>query len=160
MLHELEDGDLFDLQFIIDSYNCNSIMPLRDYRLNERTMFNYEDASDVNAILFGIKKWSDFVPERRRRNNEYSGESCSDIDDLIDETDIQRPNRNKVSVNNNKPRADYTRTEQREIVDYLVSCNFHSLTLSMTPQNTSSQTYLVCQRLLPFKLSNLFNYSF
>ena len=127
MLHELEDGDLFDLQFIVDSYNSNSIKLLRDYRLNEKTMFNYEDAADVTSILFGLKKWSDFVPERRsRRNDEYSGESCSDIDEMISEIDIQRPQRNKVLANNNKPRADYTRPEQKEIVNYLVRCYFRS----------------------------------
>ncbi len=125
MLHELEDGDLFDLRFIVDSYKSNSIQPLLDYRLNDKTMFNYEDASDLTSILFGLKKWSDFVPERRRRNEEYSGESCSDIDEMVDVH--QRPQRNKIFVNNNKPRADYTRPEQKEIVDYLVRCYFSTI---------------------------------
>ena len=78
-LHRPKDGDLFDLNFIGDSYEANSIQPLANYRLNQDTMYNYINASDLTNILFGIKKWSDFLPEPNRekirieRTDDYSG---------------------------------------------------------------------------------------
>ena len=108
------------MTFIEDSYQSNSIKLLADYRLNKDS---YIDPSELTNILFGIKKWSDFLPEptkqtqRQQRADDYSGESCSDIDEMISVSAIGR----RTTIPINKIRADYTKPEQREIVAYLVT---------------------------------------
>ena len=87
-------------------------------------MYNYIAPSELTDILYGIKKWSDFLPEPTRqtqgeRADDYSGESCSDIDEMISESAIAR----RPNIPINKIRADYTKPEQKEIVAYLVTKN-------------------------------------
>jgi hypothetical protein len=68
-------------------------------------------------VLFGLKKWSDFERRKPTRSEDYSGESCSDIEDP--EPTGQRPVATQAAWSN-KGRVDYTSTEQRKIVAYLV----------------------------------------
>ena len=120
---DLEDGDFYDVQFVIDSFTDKEIKPLRRYRRNSDTKFRY-DEDGLNELLFGLKKWRDFQSKQQRLasflNNDDSGESCSDIE--VDE-DAGNSGRNVPNIFSRQYRSEYTKPEQFEIVAYLVT--FH-----------------------------------
>jgi hypothetical protein len=46
-LLDVEDGDFFDVKFIVDSVEANTLKPLLDYRLNRTTAFTYSGADEL-----------------------------------------------------------------------------------------------------------------
>jgi len=56
------------------------------YRVPKETKFGVQNGNQVLQVLRGQKKWSDFIPRRKRHrffeNTEMSGESCSEIEEI------------------------------------------------------------------------------
>jgi hypothetical protein len=54
-LLEADDGDFFDLQFVVDSYTDDIIKPLLNYRLKRSTKYLYKSNEDLLCIMYGVK---------------------------------------------------------------------------------------------------------